>query len=316
MLPRYRPDEASLRTSGDHSPRVLRRLLALRQVPFLTDLALSELALLAENVVESTFSKGEQVTPGEHRPPSVHHVVHGRIEMAAPVPVAWTEHATLGLLEILAGRPLPAPAIAVTEVSTLELDAADLFEILDEHFGLLRHLLRGLAARALAHRACREPEPAASARGDGPLGLVERMTFIRRHLPLLASRMQPLASLAHAARELRWRPGESVIRPGASDRDVLVVIEGAVAASGGGNESRVLGPGAAFGALEVLAGRPTDRDLVAVVDTRALAISSGAIFDALEDHTELGLAIARDLAECILDASAQGTRATTAESNS
>jgi CRP-like cAMP-binding protein len=66
----------------------------------------------------------------------------------------------------------------------------------------------------------------------------------------------------------------------------------------------------------VLSGRATDHELVAVADTRALAISSSAIFDALEDSPELGLAIARSLAAAILDGRAHGTRATTAESNS
>jgi CRP-like cAMP-binding protein len=316
MLPRRKTSEAWGRTTGDHSPRVLRRLLALRQVPFLAELGLSELALLAENVVESTFVKGEQMMPGGRRPPSVHHLLRGRIEMVAPAPMAWTPPATVGLLEVLAGRALLAPVVAASEVDTLELDAADLFEVLDEHFGLLRYLLRELAARAIALALPDRVEPSPALRNPGPLGLVERMTFIRRHLPLLAARMQPLASLAHSARELEWAPGEIVTRAGASDRDALIVIEGAVAASRNGEESRLLGPGAASGALEVLSGRATDHELVAVADTRALAISSSAIFDALEDSPELGLAIARSLAAAILDGRAHGTRATTAESNS
>lgn len=303
-------------TSGDHAPAALRRLLALVQSPLLADIELSEVALLAENVVESTFARGEQVAPGGQRLRSLHHVLEGRIERAAPEPAAWIAHTTFGLLEVLAGRPLRAPAFAVTAVSTFELDAADLFEILEEHFGLLRHLLRGLAARAIELPSRWQPAPPSTPGFNGPLGLVDRMIFIRQHLPLFAARMQPLAILAHAARELTWRPGEVVAHAGASDRDVLVLVEGTVAACPDGGETQLLGPGAALGALEVLAGRPFDRVITAMTPTRAIAISPSIIFDVLEDCAELGIAIAGSLAATILDAAPQGTRAATAESNS
>lgn len=289
------------RSTRDHAPVVLRRILALLHSPVFTDADLTELAVLAENAVESTFLKGEQLVAGNTRLASVHHVLEGTVEMAGATPAVWTSRATVGLLEALAGRVLAAPAVAVTDVRTLELDAADLFEILEESFGLLSLLLRSLAGRALELPSRWERPHGPPPQPDTPLGLVDRMILIRRHLPLYAVRMQPLTFLAHAAREASWSPGEVIAHAGAADRDVGIVLDGTVAARRDGEEHRLLGPGAAFGALEVLAGRPSDHTLTSISTTRALSLAPSAIFDVLEDHPELGLAIAANLAARILD---------------
>ncbi|MBZ0236341.1 MAG: cyclic nucleotide-binding domain-containing protein [Deltaproteobacteria bacterium] len=298
-----RPDTSASwrRSTRDHAPVVLRRLLALVHSPYFTDVDLTELAVLAENAVESAFMKGEPVVPGRERLPSVHHVLEGRIEMADVTPVVWTPRMTVGLLEVFAGRALPAAAIAATDVRTLELDAADMFEILEDSFGLLSPLLRALAARALELPwSWPQPLPAAPPPA-AVLGLVDRMILIRRHLPLYAVRMQPLTILAHAAREETWSAGEVIARAGARGRDVGIIVAGTVAASRDGEAERLLGPGAAFGALEVLAGRPSDYTLHARSDTRAVTLSPSAVFDVLEDHPELGLAIAGSLAGRLID---------------
>jgi CRP-like cAMP-binding protein len=312
-----RPTSSSWRSStGDHSPLVLRRLLALLQSPLLVDIELSELAILAENVVESTFVRGEQVAPGGQCPRSIHHVLEGRIELAAAPARTWTAHTTFGLLEVLSRRPLAAPALAVSDVTTLELDAADLFEILEDHFVLLRRLIRALAARAIELPSRWPPVPPPAPAPDAPMGLVDRMIFIRQYLPLVAARMQPLAILAHAARELTWSPGEVVAHAGASDRDAFIVVEGALAATRDGEETRLYGPRTAFGALEIFAGRPHDHEVTAITHARVLALPANVLLDVLEDCADLALSVAASLAAAILDGAPQGTRGTTAESNS
>jgi CRP-like cAMP-binding protein len=306
------------RDSREHDPAVLRRLLLLRQFPLFAGVDLAELVVIAENVVESTFMPGEQVAPAQTRLRCIQLVVDGRVELAGDPPRVWTSRQPLGLTEVLAERSLPAPAVATAETHTLELEGVDLFEILEENFGLLTAVLRMLATRALDLGAY----PPAAAPPVLPthalFGLVERMIVIRAQVPFLATRMQPLTMLAHAAREVTWLPGEVVVTEGEPTRDVYMLVQGALEATGAGGERVGLRAGAAIGALEVLAARPSAATLVASVATRAVALSGTAIFDVLEDHCELGLATVVTLASALLEAEAQaaGITGTTTESNS
>lgn len=291
--------------SREHDPAVLRRLLLLRQLPLFAEVDLAELVVVAENVVESTFMPGEPVAPAHVRLPCVQLVVDGRVELATDPRRAWSSRQALGLVEVLAGRPLPAPAVATAVTHTLELEGVDLFEILEENFGLLAAVLRVLATRVLDvgayHPSVVEPVLPPSSL----FGLVDRMIVIRAQVPFLAARMQPLTMLAHAAREVTWLPGEVVVTEGEPTRDVYMIGEGVHA-------------GAAIGALEVLAARPSPATVVATTTTRAVVLSGTAIFDVLEDHCELGLATLVMLASALLEAEAhaEGATGTTIESNS
>jgi CRP-like cAMP-binding protein len=53
----------------------------------------------------------------------------------------------------------------------------------------------------------------------------------------------------------------------------------------------MLGPGHTIGALETLAERPYRATIDAATPVRALESSANAIFDVLEDHTDLGMAM-------------------------
>jgi CRP-like cAMP-binding protein len=275
---------------SDHSPFLMHRMLALRQFPLFAHADLSELAMVAENVVERSFATGGVVAPAE-RLTSLHLILDGQLEVGELQLGARSVH---GSLEVAARRPARAPAIALAPTRTLELDASDYFEILEDNFGLLLATIRDLAARVIPlgdlHRRFTVPT------SHGTVGLVERMILLRQHIPFSGARLEALAILAHAAVEARWAPGEILKRANARADGSLIIIEGAVRAG-----DRMLGPGHAIGVLETLAGIPHRETFEAATPVRALQSHAATILDVLEDHTDFALTILETFARALLD---------------
>ncbi len=298
---------------SDHDPILLRRLLELRRFPLFAAAELAELAMLAENVVEASHESGA-VVAAPPVPDAIHLILSGQIDAGAATHGA---HGAFGLLEVLARRPLAAPAVAVGETRTLRLTGSDLREILEENFGLLQIAIRELAGRTLAERVVAPwaPRHAAVALGASPLGLVERMIALRRQAPFApASRergadglartapLEAIAILAHASKETTWPDGAVIARSGEPAHSACFILDGNVRVVRDGGEPYLLGPGGSIGVLEGLAGIGHVATVEVVAPVRALEIAGSIIFDVLEDHTELGLAVVEALAGGLLDA--------------
>ena len=298
---------------SDHDPMLLRRLLELRRFPLFASGELGELAMLAENVTETWHDAGSVIA----RPSTlgaIHLILSGGIAVG---PTTYGAHNAFGVLEVLARRPLAAPAVAVGETRTLRLTAPDLREVLEDNFGLLLIAIRELAVRTLA---VREAGPlgrplAASAQLPSPLGLVERMIVLRRQIPFVpvplcgqpevlgrTAPLEAIAALAHATKETTWPAGAVMARGGEPPRDARIILDGNVRATRADRDPYLLGPGSSIGVLESLAGVHHPATVEVVSPVRALEISSSIIFDVIEDHTELGLAIIEALAGGLLDA--------------
>jgi CRP-like cAMP-binding protein len=303
----------------DSNPIALRRLLALRQFPVLASAELAELAVVADNVVEAAFPAGARVAAAA-RLPALHLIVDGRIEMRTPqadgVPgeriTAWEQREAFGMLEVLGGRRLAAPAIAATDTRTLRLSASDLADILEDNLGLLVAMLRDLARRVAALDLPPQAPPLAPCGSrTQPLDLVERMVVLRTQVPILSRRLEPLAMLAHAIEELRFDAGETIAAGDEIARDAFVLLAGAASLSRDAGPDDVAGPGAAIGLLETMGGLRYGATITAMVPTRALRIPSAMLFDVIEDHPELGVAVVGAFAGTLLDASgtaSPGTR--------
>jgi CRP-like cAMP-binding protein len=309
---------------SDHDPILLRRLIELRRFPMFAAAELAELATLAENVVELRHEGGAVVA----RPPvldAIHLVLAGGIEAGA---ARHGAHGAFGFLEVLARRPLAAPAVALGETRTLRLTASDLREILEDNYGLLLIAIRELAARTLAAGRS-EPlvrTPAAAVPAPAPLGLVERMVVLRRQFPFAratahallpvashvvlldglarAAPLEAIALIAHASKETTWPAGAVMARVDDPARDVHFILDGHLRVVPPEHEPYLLGPGSAVGLLEGLAGVRHAAAVEVVAPVRALEVSSSCIFDVLEDHTELGLSIIESLSAALLDAAA------------
>jgi CRP-like cAMP-binding protein len=285
----------------DLDARGLRRMLRLRQFPLFESTDLDELATIAENLVETTIPAGTVIATAGSRPRCLQLILDGLIE-SSPAGQSWHARQVYGALELFAGRDVTRTALAATDVRALQLSADDLGEVLEDNFGVLVATLRELAGRLLV---ASPPAPRTTPLSTpGPLGLVERLIVLRQQLPFVGARLQALATLAHASEEVTWRPGSVIVRAGEPATCGLVVLEG-YANVRRGDRARVLEAGAQIGHLETLAGREHLATVEAVTPVRALRSSASAIFDILEDHTDVGLAMMATFAAALLDASAR-----------
>jgi CRP-like cAMP-binding protein len=287
---------------SEFNPFVLRRMLALRRFTIFADAELAELVMIAENVVEATFPAGAVIAPAHARLPGLHFVLEGGIQSGG---AAFGPHQAFGALEVLAGRDLAAPAIAVTETHTLQLFASDIAEVLEDNFSILRATLRVLAAQLLARG-----QPLQRSTSGGPitvpLGLVERLLLLRQQPPFARAHLDALAALAHRSTEVRWSPGQTVARAGELADGAWVIVQGSLAATSASG-ARVLGPGDTIGPLETLAELRHGATIEATSEVRALQSSATTLFDVIEDHADFGLAMIATFAGALLDVAAGST---------
>ena len=282
---------------SDFNPRILRRILELRQFPLLATGDLDELASLADNLVERTFPAGTLLASAGSRIDALHLILDGSIE-TRPRGQAWGPRQVFGALEVFADRPMLGSAVAGTEVHTLQLSAGNIGEVLEDNFSILLATLRELATRLLA---ASHPHPHGAIVGTrDPLGLVERLILLRTQVPFAAARLQALATLAHASDEVSWPAGTTVARSGEPATCGLVIIDGTVQARRGGS-CRELGPGAPLGHLESIAGLHHTATVEATSDVRVLRSPVSAILDVLEDHADVGLAMIGTFAAALID---------------
>lgn len=277
----------------------VQRLLTLRQFPGFEDASLDELAVIAHNVVELEFEPGATVvTPSRSAP--LHLVIEGTLASASGH--AWGTHEVVGALEAIARRRTHDPITAETKVRTLRLAAADFREILDDNYGLMSSVRRSLARELIADLVPATP-PARSGSvdiPDSPLGMVDRLIVLRRYMPFSRGRIEALAALAQAAEEIHMPARAAVCTQGEPVTSVSILLDGTVRGVRDG-VSFVLGPGHAPGALESLADVPYASTMTTLTPIRALRLPNAALYDVLEDHTDLALAMVESLAGALVD---------------
>src|SRR5690349_16772150 len=106
---------------------------------------------------------------------------------------------------------------------------------------------------------------------------VLRRALWLRHVRWLTNAELPhLALLAENLTEVRFAAGQIVLPADASPGALHFVLEGEI-----GVDDHSWGPGGVVGALEVLAGIPVARSLLAVQDTRTLQLTSSDLFEIL-----------------------------------
>jgi CRP-like cAMP-binding protein len=272
----------------------IHRLLTLRQFPGFADAELEELAVIGDNVSERTLIEYEIAAPAGRVPP-LQLIVEGRIEHG---PHVYGPRQVFGALEVMAGRALVDPAITTAPTRVLQLAPADFANLLEDNFGLLSNVRRSLARRLLAAGANSYARPRLPyiVRPES-LGLVDRLVLLRHQLTFSTGRIQALASLAQATREVHFHPGESITRAGALATSSYVLIDGTVR----GQDGRTLAPNDALGVIESLAESAYTVTAEAVTHVRALETPSISLFDVIEDHTDLALALVARLASELLD---------------
>jgi CRP-like cAMP-binding protein len=274
-------------------------VLALRTFDVLGTAELAELAMLAENMTEASFRAGSVIAPAGARLRALHFILDG--EVATPRRERLGARRVFGVLDVFARRELAAPAIAVRDTRTFELQAADVKDILDENFGVLRALLHELARLVIG---CSLPATPWIGSLSRPLGFVDRLTLLRQQPMYATATFDALAMLAHAAEEVAFLPGATIARAGDTADTVYTVIEGGVHATAADGSTRNFGSGDSVAFFETLAVAPHSRTFEARTPVRALKQSSAAILDVIEDHTDLGLAMIGELARILTESPA------------
>ena len=296
----------------DETPITTRRLLALRQFPGMATTELGELATIASNVVETSRAPGDIVAAPNGRVPPLHLVLDGRLISAQPdgAVLAWGPRTVFGALEVMAGRPVRAPVVAVKPTRTLQLAPADFVELLEDHHNLLSTIRRGLAGHML-DLAISLGKFDTGLRGRAiwpthidprPLGMVDRLILLRAHLPFALRKLHALSSIALASEEVLWPEGSVLCRAGEPARGAIVILEGQAVGTRPGHDAIPLGPGNAIGRIETLAERGQTLTVEALGPVRALHGPGQVLFDLLEDNPDLALAMIETMAGELLDA--------------
>ena len=267
-------------------PFVLRRVLWLRQLSWLAAAELADLAVLADNLIEQRFARGALVLPGGLPPSALHVVIEGELAFG---PHTWGPRRVVGALEVLARSPMRAPVVATRETRTLQLAGGDVREILEENFGILRAALRGMATALPEVRPARPPRELGN-----PLGFVDRLILLRDQPAFAGAHLDALASLAHASHEVDIPSGVPIVRAGEPAVSSFVIVEGTALGPEG-----ALGPGSTIGALATLAEMPHPATIHATSRVRALESGASALFDVIEDHTDLGMAMLASFASTL-----------------
>jgi CRP/FNR family transcriptional regulator, cyclic AMP receptor protein len=275
------------------------RILHLKRLPMLGGLAARDLAVLAEYLHERVFPAGAALLRETEPAGAVYFVIDGTVQVTRrgqPFGVAGPGWA-IGALPLLARAPEGLGATATTPVVALELDGEALSEVFEDHFSILRHVVREVSSQLIefqkrnpAQHVGPPPRATPLAPASRDLDLVERIFLVRQAAPFRRSSINALAELSRGLTEARLEPGVTLWREGDAGGWMLLIVNGAVDGSSASRGQRFsLGPGSPLGILEGLSGRP--RWFEAVTATRVVALQGHVegLLDVFEDNPEIAL---------------------------
>lgn len=103
-------------------------------------------------------------------------------------------------------------------------------------------------------------------------------------------------SLLDQGTALTCTPGQPIVVQGNGDRTVFLLLEGLAEVWRDGDAVGVVGPGATFGEVALLTGRPRIADVVAATECRVLALRDRTIAALVEGNSTLAVKLLRNLA--------------------
>jgi len=283
----------------------IQRTLILKTFPGFAALSAAQLAVLASITREQLFDEGAVLlTPG--MPVKAFYlIVEGRVQAlqrGKPTQILGPR-TVVGGLAALTGDPEGAHAIALEQTVALEMDGEDLEDVFEEHFSIYEGVLRGIARtfREAQIRVGGGPAVAvetemAAVDATKPIGLVQRMFLWHRASNFPHGSIEALADMANDAVERRFRAGERLWARGEPAQGSLYVVQGDVECRPAEGSPFVLGAGYYVGGLDAMANLGRWYEAVAKTDIVALWLPQSSLLDVLEDHTELALAMMRNLA--------------------
>ena len=283
------------------SAQTLERMLALRALPAFAGLDEPGLAAVARHCSERIAAPGE-VLLGEGQSMSrTFVVVDGRVRVEADgrVVARADRRIGVGILGMLAGAASERVVIADARTRLLVIERERLFDLMEEDFAILAHVLRVLAREIIATYVKLDIDYAAPERPrrtpgnldlrGRELDLVERMLAVRQVPAFGRSSLDSVARYAKLLEERRLPAGAVLWREGEPCFTYLHIVSGAVGCTREGSGAVLrYGPPAMPGLWGVLSGRE-HRWYTATAETEvvALRVDREVILDLLEDDFEM-----------------------------
>ena len=186
--------------------------------------------------------------------------------------------------------------VADADTLTLELDADTVWEVLEDRFPILHHLLRETSRRAIdlvtrfrLDPAAGMPECPLERRDTGDIDLVDRILFLRRMSVFERSSISALADLGRAMAQVRFEPGTTLWQEGEPAPSVFLIRSGTLRASSAAGVVFRPGPGFPLGALEALGEAPRWYEAVTETPVVALQGHASALVDVFEDNFDMAM---------------------------
>lgn len=285
----------------DDAP-LLQRVLALKTLPVLATLEADDLAAIAERTHPERLPRGAVVVGAPDAPAAMHLVLAGEVDEADGAGGVHRRAApwVAGGLEALAAQA-PGRVVAATDVETLALDAAALWELLAESFDLVLACLASVARATCAIRrrlvpSGGYPPPAAVSVASAPTGLVAQIAAMHRDGPLAGAPIHALGLLATEATLLRAEGGRRLWSTGDDADRVLVVLAGRVRATSPEGHAFEQGASSIVGSDAALAGDPRWYDLTTTGPCVLLDLPAERLVDVLEDDWPMAMHVLRSAA--------------------
>jgi CRP-like cAMP-binding protein len=284
-----------------HEQRIsgsVERVLLLKRLPMVSTLTGSQLAFVADQIGERFFPKGSVLLREGEAPGALYFPVEGRIHLTSRGRVLG--HAGPGLavgpFHVLARDERGLGAVAETDTVALELSAETLFEIFDEQFAILHHVLREVSRQIVEH-VVKFPDSVVllSPSMEGPptppreLDLVERIFLLRKSPVFLNASISALGQLARGLTEVRVPPGTRLWREGEATGWGSMIVSGSIRCTSSRGHDFVAGPGIALGALDAVAEVPRWFDAVAETPVVALQANMQYLIDVFEDNFAMAM---------------------------
>jgi CRP-like cAMP-binding protein len=269
----------------------------------------AHLAIMAEVAEERMFRRGDTILSPGAPVHSMHLLRRGDVAvLRGGIPTRTFRGGDIvGAIAALTRAPEGQHVVALTDVTTFEIQAVNFEEVLEESFSLLLAALRGTLRGAMESRLQIENDAGYGApvsdvvRSATDLGLVERVLFLRRLNPYGRPRVEALAELAREMTVVVFRAGTEIWPLGEQAPYSLVIWSGIVEGTTDRGQRFRFGPDSVVGGMDSIAAEPRWYRAVAQTDVVALRSDAAHLMDVIEDHPDMGIAMLRSAAKSLTD---------------
>ena len=197
---------------------------------------------------------------------------------------------------------------AEADTLALEVEADAVFDILEENFSIMHHVLRDIAQQ-LIDLIARQPNPWAHVpippdpgmARPRELDLVERILFMRQMAPFRRASINALSELSRGLTEVRLEPGTPLWNAGDPAGWVSLVVSGEVTCWTVDGVPQHLHAGAPLGSLEATAEAPRWYSAVTRTPVTALNGPIDSLVDVFEDNFEMAMDYMAFMARWLMD---------------